>query len=87
MEPDADEPALLEAETGAVAVAKRRAPRPVVGIRQAGHQARLDPAAVADDQGGVAVRHGLGHARPEDPVRLGDPDQPTWAPSSSAYLR
>jgi hypothetical protein len=79
MEPDADEPARVEAETGAVAVAKRRAPRPVVGIRQAGNQARLDPAAVADDQGGGAVRHGLGHARPEGPVRLGDPTSPPGA--------
>jgi hypothetical protein len=47
VELDADEPAVVEAEACAVAVAERRAPRLVVGVRQAGHQPWLDPAAVA----------------------------------------
>jgi hypothetical protein len=53
---DADE-AAVEAEADAVAVGERRTPRSVVGVRQAGHQRRLDAATVAHDQGGGALRH------------------------------
>ena len=47
----------------------------VVGVRQAGHQPRLDPTAVGNDQGGSTVRHGLHDARPATPMGLGDRGQ------------
>jgi hypothetical protein len=36
----------------------------VVGVGQAGHQPRLDPATASDDQGGGAIGHGRQYARP-----------------------
>ena len=36
----------------------------VVGVGQAGHQPRLDPAAASDDQGGGASGHSRQYARP-----------------------
>jgi hypothetical protein len=50
-------------------------PRLVVGVRQAGHQPRLDPPAVGDDQGGGAIRHGLHDPCPDAQMRLGDRGQ------------
>src|SRR4029450_4134384 len=38
----ADKATVLKAQARAVAVAERRTPRPVVSVRQAGHQPRLD---------------------------------------------
>lgn len=42
MKVDADESASVEAQAYAIAVAKRPAPRAVVGVRQATHQCRFD---------------------------------------------
>jgi hypothetical protein len=36
----------------------------VVGVGQAGHQRRLDPAAASNDQGGSVIGHGRQCARP-----------------------
>jgi hypothetical protein len=36
----------------------------VVGVGQAGHQPRLDPATASDDQGSGAIGHGRQYARP-----------------------
>jgi hypothetical protein len=55
---DVDETALVEAQACAVAVAERRAPWAMVGLRQASHQRGFDAAAVADDQYGGAIRYG-----------------------------
>jgi hypothetical protein len=60
-------------------VGQRRAPRLVVGVGQAGHQPRLDPTAVTDDQGGGPIRHGLHDARPDAPVGLGHSRDPARA--------
>jgi hypothetical protein len=65
VELDTDEPAIVEAEACAVTVAERRPPRLVVRVRQARHQPGLDPAAMADDQGGGAIGHGLHDACPD----------------------
>lgn len=48
---DADEPATVEAQSFAVAVAERGAPRGVVGLGEAGHQRWRDGASMAHDQG------------------------------------
>jgi hypothetical protein len=77
---DADEPAAIEAEAGAVAVAERRTPQLGVGIRQAGHQPWLDPATVPHDQGGGTLGDGRNDGRPDAPMGLGDGGEPT-APS------
>lgn len=56
-------------------MAQRGAPQLVVGVRQAGHQSRLDPPAVGDDQGGSAIRHGLHDTCPHATMGLGDRGQ------------
>jgi hypothetical protein len=77
VELDADEPATVEAEACAVTVAERRSPRLVVRVRQARHQPGLDPAAMANDQGGGTIGHGLNDACPDAPIGLGDGGQAT----------
>lgn len=72
---DVDEPAVGEPEKGAVAVTEQPIPPPVVSTRQAGHQRRLDPAAMAHEELDIALVHLLDCADPDDPMRLGNPGQ------------
>jgi hypothetical protein len=75
MKVDADESPSVEAQAYAIAVAKRPAPRAVVGVRQATHQCRFDTAAVADGQHGGAIRYGGHESGPEATVGVGDRGQ------------
>jgi hypothetical protein len=77
---DADEPAVVEAEACAVTVAETACPTTRSRRPADRPPARLDPAAMADDQGGGAVGHSLHDARPDAPMGLGDGGEPT-APS------
>ena len=56
----------------------------VVSARQAGHQRRLDPAAVAYEQRDIALVHLLDRADPDDPVAWATPASPPPRAISSA---